>query len=97
MCSSQFASLKHKANSLRCFKRKDSKAASQLACQGLVDLANALGWNPGFWRPTHWDKPSVWWHQESPSLPEQDEQVIPEHAMFNQLQEDMELTIELFL
>jgi hypothetical protein len=42
MCSSQFASLKHKANSLRCFKNRDSKAASKLACKVLVVLINAL-------------------------------------------------------
>jgi hypothetical protein len=50
-----------------------------------------MPWSPGFWAPTQWDKPSAWWHQENPSLLEQDEQVIPEHAMFNHLQEDMEL------
>lgn len=57
----QFQQLLRKAKGLQLFEHRNNAAPSRLGKQVLVDLANALGWNPGFRKPTDpWDT-SAWW------------------------------------
>ncbi|CEH14367.1 hypothetical protein CBOM_02220 [Ceraceosorus bombacis] len=57
----QFKRLLHKAQGLKLFSHKNTEPPSRLGKQVLVDLANALGWNPGLRKPTEpWDT-SAWW------------------------------------
>ncbi|SPO37723.1 uncharacterized protein PSFLO_03199 [Pseudozyma flocculosa] len=62
-----FDVLLSKAEAKKIFTGNHTKVSSELQRTAVVDLYNALGWNPGR-KPTEWDSPRAWWEERTTTL-----------------------------